>query len=37
MPKVGHKTAEVASKTKAAVVDKIYKDKEGPGQSRPFY
>lgn len=28
--KVGHKTAEVASKTKAAVVDKRYRDKEGP-------
>ncbi|OQP63812.1 hypothetical protein A3860_23015 [Niastella vici] len=28
--KVGHKTAEVASKGKNAITDKIYKDKEGP-------
>ena len=29
--KVGNKTAEIASKGKAAVVDKIYEGKEGPG------
>ncbi|HWJ90088.1 MAG TPA: hypothetical protein VNR87_03205 [Flavisolibacter sp.] len=29
--KVGHKTAEVASKGKSKVVDKTYKDKVGPG------
>ena len=28
--KVGHKTAEVASKGKAKVTDKVYKDKVGP-------
>lgn len=28
--KVGNKTAELASKGKNAVTDKIYKDKEGP-------
>jgi len=28
--KVGNKTAEVASKGKSKVVDKTYKDKEGP-------
>lgn len=28
--KVGNKTAEIASKGKAAVVDKIYEGKEGP-------
>jgi len=27
---VGNKTAEVASKGKSAVVDKVYKDMEGP-------
>lgn len=29
--KVGNKTAEVASKTKAKVTDEVYKDKVGPG------
>lgn len=28
--KVGNKTAELASKGKNAITDKIYKDKEGP-------
>ena len=28
--KAGNKTAELASKGKSAVTDKIYKDKEGP-------
>ena len=28
--KVGNKTAEVASKGKASVTDKVYKDMEGP-------
>jgi hypothetical protein len=28
--KVGNKTAELASKGKSVVVDKVYKDKEGP-------
>jgi len=28
--KVGNKTAEVASKGKARVTDKVYKDKQGP-------
>jgi hypothetical protein len=28
--KAGNKTAEMASKGKASVTDKIYKDKEGP-------
>jgi hypothetical protein len=28
--KVGHKTAEVASKGKSRVVDQVYKDKTGP-------
>ena len=28
--KVGNKTAELASKGKSGVVDKVYKDKEGP-------
>ena len=28
--KAGNKTAEIASKSKAAVTDKVYKDKEGP-------
>lgn len=28
--KVGNKTAEVASKGKSRVVDKVYRDKEGP-------
>jgi hypothetical protein len=27
---VGNKTAEVASKAKSGVVDKVYKDKKGP-------
>jgi hypothetical protein len=29
--KAGNKTAEVASKGKATVTDKVYKDKVGPG------
>jgi hypothetical protein len=28
--KAGNKTAEIASKGKSAVIDKVYKDKEGP-------
>jgi hypothetical protein len=28
--KAGNKTAEMASKGKSAVIDKVYKDKEGP-------
>ncbi len=28
---VGHKTSEIAAKSKAAVVDKKYKGKQGPG------
>lgn len=28
--KVGNKTAEIASKGKAAITDKVYKDKAGP-------
>lgn len=27
---VGNKTAEIASKTKSGVLDKVYKDKKGP-------
>jgi len=28
---VGHKTSEIAAKSKAAIVDKKYKGKQGPG------
>lgn len=43
--KIGNKTAEIASKGKSAVVDRIYDDKQGPngekiyidGQSKYYY
>ena len=34
--KVGNKTAEVASKGKARVTDKVYKDKQGPNGQTIF-
>lgn len=34
--KVGNKTAEVASKGKSAVVDKVYKNKKGPNGEKIF-
>jgi len=34
--KVGNKTAQVASKSKAKITDEVYKDKEGPNGEKVY-